>query len=448
MGREGLPIRSLGKEELLRAHEALPKGVEAYDKLRRRFSELKGYEEDDPDLRELHEAVVTRHSVAAAQLDDVCRRLWPGPGSIASMFARVSPSVPIVVVRQRGSSGSGFLVAHNRRPYVVTNRHVVEQGNHGFSLRFLPGVPNGGHRAPVFDVEPNAVVLIHVNVDLAVIRLDEDLQHLRECWGLRPLVLAKAEAGKPAVRVDDPVWVVGHPGAGKHGLLNALDKGAVSAITEPTPGDPALIRFTAPINTGNSGGPVLDGDGRVVGIAFAGLRGKRQMNLAVHVHRLHELLAGDGLKASFTEWDRQRILDPEKYLGEDHVEQADKLEKEGYRQCEWSGLNKTRFLQLASVGARQFSATKGKTYRILLTSTGFHGEVDIGVMAQNRLVYVKIAGLGELEVGKDHASYSSVFTATSDGRHDVILTGHPHHGGEEIPVYASVLEMAGSGSGT
>ena len=76
---------------------------------------------------------------------------------------------------------------------------------------------------------------------------------------MRPLKVAKD------LKVGRPVWVVGNPGAGAEGILaQSLVKGDVSFIKEDTLGDPTLFRLTAPINKGNSGGPVLNKDGRVV----------------------------------------------------------------------------------------------------------------------------------------------------------------------------------------
>jgi S1-C subfamily serine protease len=437
---DGPPIRSLDKEALLRAHDRLAEAVALYRELSRRLATLKGYETDD-ELRELREAVGSRFSIAKSRLDDVRRRLWPGPGSVADMFARVSPSVPIIVVRKHGRTGSGFLVEHKRRPYVVTNRHVVERGNHGFTIRFLTKHRGRDGDSPEFDVEPNTVALVHLHQDLAAIQLEEDMLRLQDQWGIRPLVLAEAKGDEPVVQVDDPIWVVGHPGAGPYGLLNTLDKGEVSAVTEPSPGDPTLIRFSAPINKGNSGGPVLNSDGRVVGVAFATLPGKQQMNLAVHVHKLHELFAEQERPESFGKEDILRIVDPESKLGEDHEMEARRLRAEGYKQCEWSGLNRTRYLELAPNGIRHFNATKGRAYRVLLTSAGFHGEVNIRVAAQDRLVYAKITNIGEVAVGEEGLSRRSGFTATFSGRHEVLLSGRPSRPGEVIPVCASVFEM-------
>ena len=438
------PVKTLDRKALLGAHGKLLQAVAVFALMQRQLAGISDYEEDDHQLRDLREAVDSRFSIAEALFADVSDELWPGPGNVGDMFRRVSSSVPLVVVRGRGRTGSGFLVEHKRRAYVVTNRHVVERGNQGFVLRFLAR-QRGGHHEPVeFHVEPSDVVFIDLHVDLAVIRLGNHLFQLKNNWGIRPLELAKTKAGGGVIEVHDEIWVVGHPGAGRHGTIHTLDQGRVTGVTEPTTGDFTLVRFTAGINKGNSGGPVFNDEGRVVGIAFAGLRRMRQMNLGVHVNKLHELLAENDWPRSFSPHDIAVILDPEKQLGEDHEIEAHKLCAQGYRRCEWTGVSTEEYLELAPLATRQFRATKGNTYQLLVTSPAFHGEIAVGILAHKKLVYAKATGLGEVGTGDDGLSYRSGFKAVASGPHHVELVGRPRQPGEPIPACVSVFELGPS----
>lgn len=156
--------------------------------------------------------MASRGRIARADLGRVGEKLWPRPGSFGQMSKRVAPSVPIVIVRGQGRSGSGSLIKFGHRLHVVTNRHVIERGKNGFTLRFLLN-DRTGSRGPLDVVVPaEAVELIHRHADLAVLSLGEKARDI-DAERLRPLKL------DDTVEVEEDVWVVGHPGAGGHAIL-------------------------------------------------------------------------------------------------------------------------------------------------------------------------------------------------------------------------------------
>ena len=84
-----------------------------------------------------------------------------------------------------------------------------------------------------------------------------------------PSLVVPATLGPPgAMRVGDDVFVVGNP----FGLYSSMSAGVISGFNrsfEPTDGHgklTGLIQFDAATNPGNSGGPLLDHNGRVIGI--------------------------------------------------------------------------------------------------------------------------------------------------------------------------------------
>jgi hypothetical protein len=73
--------------------------------------------------------------------------------------------------------------------------------------------------------------------------------------------------------VGEPVWAIGHPfGSASSALLAGLLQWSVSAGVVSGIGE-RMIQIDAPVNPGNSGGPIIDAEGRVVGVVSRKLRG-------------------------------------------------------------------------------------------------------------------------------------------------------------------------------
>lgn len=163
--------------------------------------------------------------------------------------------------------GSGFVLPGN---LVVTNRHVVEEPRavtvntwDGRSLRA-------------------EVTGIAVDSDLAILQLADVVD------------LPVADLRDKAVAVGEAVIAVGYPGGGPA----TVSTGEVVALVEgellDEPAD--VIRVDAEIRQGNSGGPLLDEDGRVIGVVFA-LDVSSGDGLAVPIDTLLERLDGHDLSA-------------------------------------------------------------------------------------------------------------------------------------------------------
>jgi putative serine protease PepD len=169
------------------------------------------------------------------------------PDSLAAAVAKVLPSVVTIKVGNATgySLGSGFIVSSNG--YVVTNDHVVE----GLT----------GTATVTFNDSTNAQASLvgeDQESDVAVLKLSKT--------GLTPVVFGNSDQ----VAVGDPVLAAGSPLA----LQNTVTYGIVSAkdrtIEADEPGGPtryyAAIQTDAAVNHGNSGGPLVDAAGRVIGI--------------------------------------------------------------------------------------------------------------------------------------------------------------------------------------
>jgi S1-C subfamily serine protease len=136
--------------------------------------------------------------------------------------------------------GSGFVLPGN---VVVTNRHVVAAPKE-VSVNTWDGT---SLRAEVSGIA--------IDSDLAILQLADEVD------------LPVAELRADPVEPGEPVIVVGYPGGGPATVSTGE---VVSLIEGEMLDEPAdVIRVDAEIRQGNSGGPLLDEDGKVVGVVFA-----------------------------------------------------------------------------------------------------------------------------------------------------------------------------------
>ena len=139
------------------------------------------------------------------------------------------------------ASGSGFFIDGG---YIVTNNHVVDKAKK-VTVRL-----EGGKEIDA------TVVGVDAKTDLAVIKIDAKLAPASLKWG---------DSDKS--RVGDSVFAVGSP----FGLGNTVTAGIISARSRDIHSGPYddYFQVDAPINQGNSGGPLLNAEGRVIGVNSA-----------------------------------------------------------------------------------------------------------------------------------------------------------------------------------
>ncbi|HEX5535470.1 MAG TPA: trypsin-like peptidase domain-containing protein [Actinomycetales bacterium] len=171
--------------------------------------------------------------------------------SVAGVAAKVLPSVVSIETRSpRGQgTGSGFVLRQDG--YILTNNHVVADAATGGQIQVL--YADGGQ-------ESAKIVGRTTSYDLAVLKVN------------RSDVPALELGDSSAVVVGDPVIAVGAP----LGLESTVTSGIISALNRPVAAgqgqDSAFInaiQTDAAINPGNSGGPLVDAQGRVIGINSA-----------------------------------------------------------------------------------------------------------------------------------------------------------------------------------
>lgn len=141
------------------------------------------------------------------------------------------------------SSGTGFFVS--RDGYVVTNNHVISQ------CKATPEI-----QGPVGRVSAQIVASDPAN-DLALLKASTT-----------PGGIAKLRADSPALQTGEALAIIGYPGnAGADGRLTILD---AKLISDKGPGgEEKWLQFSNSVQHGNSGGPLLDSSGNVVGVIMA-----------------------------------------------------------------------------------------------------------------------------------------------------------------------------------
>jgi len=170
---------------------------------------------------------------------------------LTTLYERVTPGIVSIQVLSRdgGSLGSGFVF--DREGHVVTNFHVVE-GAEELEVDFPSGMKVRGE---VVGKDPDS--------DIAVIKVDSPAE------ALFPLEMGDSNT----IKVGQTVIAIGNP----FGLTGTMTTGIISArgrtldSLRQTPEGTSfsaggIIQTDAAINPGNSGGPLMDLQGRVIGI--------------------------------------------------------------------------------------------------------------------------------------------------------------------------------------
>jgi S1-C subfamily serine protease len=198
--------------------------------------------------------------------------------SLSSLYQQVKSSVIVIqdIASEYGmfgnlvgysiQQGSGFITKVNNQLVVVTNNHVIENAINE-TVTFADGKSY-----------PATVLGSDAKADLAVLTVSSMPS------GVTPLTLVSSET----LQVGDPVVAVGSP----YGLSGTLTTGVISAlgrtITEVSSSSqssgqtiPDMIQTSTAINSGNSGGPLINYAGEVVGITTAAVSNSEGLGFAI-----------------------------------------------------------------------------------------------------------------------------------------------------------------------
>jgi serine protease Do len=185
------------------------------------------------------------------------------PASVAELAKKARPSIVLITMSGRESSdnrlGTGFVISADG--LIATNLHVIGEA------RPIAVQTSDGKKLAVTEIRA-----WDRNLDLAVLKVDgKDLPALELGDS------TKLEQGAPMVALGNP-----------YGLKNSVVGGVISEVREME--GRRMLQLAMPVEPGNSGGPVLDGQGKVVGIVTLKSLVQQNIAFAVEVNALKPLL--------------------------------------------------------------------------------------------------------------------------------------------------------------
>lgn len=153
------------------------------------------------------------------------------------------------------SSGTGFFISNNG--YIATCYHVIQDANwkDGIFVTALRGDYNKEYPAQVVATDP-------IN-DIAILKISDFGQ-----------ISIPYSISSSVNKVASSVYTIGYPEISVMGIEPKFTEGKISATTGMM-GDVTTYQITCPIQAGNSGGPLFNTKGEVIGIASSGLNRKK-----------------------------------------------------------------------------------------------------------------------------------------------------------------------------
>ncbi len=187
-------------------------------------------------------------------------------GSLASIIARANQSVVTITVDTTGGYfgqsatgvGNGIIVSSNG--YILTNNHVVSGAS---SIQVT--LPNGQNVT-------GTVYGTSSTTDLAIVKVN--------ATGLTPATLGNSttlQVGETVVAIGDPLGQFANSASA--GIVSGLNR-SVAVENENLTG---LIQTDAAVNPGNSGGPLIDAAGNVIGVVTAGSTSAQGISFAIPI---------------------------------------------------------------------------------------------------------------------------------------------------------------------
>lgn len=165
----------------------------------------------------------------------------PNPPRRTTTAATPTPNTPAAAAEPRRSFGTGFVISVSGA--ILTNAHVVE----------------GCSTVRVDDGEPTTTVYRDTQNDLAIVIPSAGVP------ARRPIAIAPSSS-----RLGDDVLAFGYPLVGMLADSLNVTEGIISAMSGPS-NDSRYLQITAAVQPGNSGGPLLNSSGQLVGVVSATL---------------------------------------------------------------------------------------------------------------------------------------------------------------------------------
>jgi len=153
----------------------------------------------------------------------------------------------------------------------VTNDHVVQGETKVWIILFERGEDGAIERRKAGNVK---IVAINPYYDLALLKIEDEKK--------LPFVYL---GDSRELKAGQPVYAIGNP----HGLERTVSEGILSTLARQFQGLP-LLQTTTAVNPGNSGGPLFDLQGRVIGVVNLKLTQSEGLNFAIPSERVMSFL--------------------------------------------------------------------------------------------------------------------------------------------------------------
>jgi serine protease Do len=205
------------------------------------------------------------------QQEDITGVVAKAKDSVVTLTSKITTSRGPFGGGSATGIGSGIILTADG--YVLTNRHVVE-GSQSLTATLGDGA-----------VYPASVIKISDTTDLALVKVD--------ATGLKPATIGDSASiivGQTAIAIGSPLGTFTETVT--KGIVSALDR--TITVRDDETGRPVtlngLIQTDAAINQGNSGGPLLNAAGEVVGVNTATASSAEGIGFAIPIHEAQSLI--------------------------------------------------------------------------------------------------------------------------------------------------------------
>ena len=220
---------------------------------------IDGIEKDtNSKITDLSEGLIDTNNLIGSELGSLSKKLDLLKASAGEDFSGIIETAveSVVTIRTNSGQGTGFIV--DSEGYIVTNAHVLAYSNGNLASGIQAITSDGNARSATF-------IGYDGNLDIALLKISGT-------WN------ALEFGNSNDVQVGEKVIAIGNP----LGLQFSVSQGIVSAIHRPGSNElNAYIQTDAALNPGNSGGPLIDVNGKVIGINNFKIGGGENLGFAL-----------------------------------------------------------------------------------------------------------------------------------------------------------------------